>query len=949
MIKDMRNRFIYGILLLVWTVLCTLSCTRDLDDEYGYEGDGVGTVKFNIAYRPLAGAALGETRSEKGDLIGAVDNVFIAWYKENRTLAGSCYLPKEKLTITGADRDSDCETATEHADFECRIPYGSYRIYAVANMGDLTGDSRIVREADFRAIPLTWDREDIAANCQMSGYFRLDDNFKVPDADSIVRISRPNLTLHSWVRRAASKVTVAFDAAQLNENIYIYIKSARIMDIPKRCPLVDPNTPASEDELWHEGDMIRYGEGDDYTQWLRLSCGRGSNLYGNHANDAPSMFFYENMQGLHPNKHEYKNFDRKDNVPCGTYVEVTGYYVNKSAAKPSYGNIVYRCMLGRNMTDDFNAERNTHYKLTLVFNKEANDVDWHIDYDYVPKPPEIVVPSPMYISYLSNQSLNIPVTVYYDKDLISVKTLTARIVKNDWGGVNHKYYGTNTELNNGFLSLSYCDDTSVDRTNTTYYPESKTFTPSSFDDDLYRFDVPVYTRPMTLGAGFSGNNYYVGEQRHATVEVAIAIENLITHEKDTLRKDVNIIQVRRLVNPKGIWRKGDSVKPFRVNLMENALGSVSAEVEMFENVVSDGPWTARILSGEDWVRIKDTEAGNDAYGTEPVTGGTGSAVEFDFKPASTTDGVRFGQIEVRYHGNNCTHVILVSQGFGPVKMGSHRWHMSNVRYCGVDEVNPLLEGGMFKFGNHTVAFRAQNNLKEGYGFFLDAFEKPYDTYDEDGNETTHIFKDVPADINGFTSEKMSKDDGFGTSHVATYAEWTSLINRSQYTRYYGVLYGEECEKTLNRNSLVSTYTNEGEERGMKGCFICDNTTGAQLFFPIGNTGHGRRQYRDENNAWLSGGRNGVLKYATRTDEMPYSDAMRLPCLFDLWCETGAVYWYQSSHTTNDNGFDINYFTFGFESLVSQRVWAANEAHPWFNPVQDIPQSDICFIRRVYDN
>ena len=27
----------------------------------------------------------------------------------------------------------------------------------------------------------------------------------------------------------------------------------------------------------------------------------------------------------------------------------------------------------------------------------------------------------------------------------------------------------------------------------------------------------IYTRPMTLGSGFSGNNYYVGRRRYAQV------------------------------------------------------------------------------------------------------------------------------------------------------------------------------------------------------------------------------------------------------------------------------------------------------------------------------------------------------------------------------------------------------------------------------------------------
>ena len=57
--------------------------------------------------------------------------------------------------------------------------------------------------------------------------------------------------------------------------------------------------------------------------------------------------------------------------------------------------------------------------------------------------------------------------------------------------------------------------------------------------------------------------------------------------------------------------------------------------------------------------------------------------------------MRIGKLEVKFLNNTCTHVILVSQGLGPVEIGGRKWHMTNVRYCGVDEENPLLEGSMF--------------------------------------------------------------------------------------------------------------------------------------------------------------------------------------------------------------------------------------------------------------
>ena len=92
------------------------------------------------------------------------------------------------------------------------------------------------------------------------------------------------------------------------------------------------------------------------------------------------------------------------------------------------GDITYRFMLGKNVTTDYNAERNHHYKLTLKFNKYANDVDWHIEYEE-PKP-GIEVPNPYYISYLYNRTMDLPIKINTGGgELISLK---AKIITNNW-------------------------------------------------------------------------------------------------------------------------------------------------------------------------------------------------------------------------------------------------------------------------------------------------------------------------------------------------------------------------------------------------------------------------------------------------------------------------------------------------------------------------------------
>lgn len=935
----MNRKIIYEFLSGIIMMLGLCSCIDEPLFENDVVGEGESTVAFGVTFRPVDETSLGRTKSVAGNAIREINDMSVVLYKENGSFAAYYYFNRDQLTLTDEVRPGSHEGETRHASFTCSIPYGKYRIYAIANMGNLMTDDRILTEAEFKALPVRWNKDDIARNNQMSGYFSKDKTTAYAKGDApLLTIDESDISLYSWIRRAASKVTVAFDAKRLNENIYIYLKSAQIKDIPVDCKLVDKNTPDDISELYHEGDTISYGKGEDHLMWPFLSCGRGANTYGSHDNDAPSLFFYENMQGIHPDKHKYDTLATKDNVPYGTYLEVKGYYINKSNENPSYGDITYRCMLGKKMTDDFNAERNTHYKLTLVFNKDANNPDWHIEYDYEPAPPEIMVPSPIYISYLANQSVDIPVTIYYDKNITSVKSVTAEIIRNDWGFEGHKYDYTNKELTNGFLSLELLHtNTLTDRVK--QYAPKKTYT--VFDettDEKYTIKVPVYTRPMNMGSSFSGNSYFVGHRRYATVRLTatLADESVVVKPFD-----VEIIQSRRLVNPKGIWRKWDSEKPFRITL-KNSDSSPTVATE-FEPLLSDGPWTASIVKGADWVRIKDTES--QAWGTEDVTGGTGSKIEFDYKPVSKCSGEdesRFGLIEIKFHNNTCTHIVLVSQGTAPVELNGRKWHLTNVKYSGTDVENPLMEGSMFAFGNSDNAILSSNNLKDGYGFDISCLWKRFDVYDSKGDVQQRILNDIGHSLKGFTDDGMTEN---GKCRVANAADWADLAT-DKYIRYYGILYGDECEETLSSNKVTNTYTDPGDVKGIRGCFVCDTLTGRHLFFPIGNTGYGRRKYIDNTNrdaATHPRQGEGVLKYASRTSEMDEATAKKLPNYYSLWNETGAVYLYgerkmvpngsNPSDTLYHYGFDINYFSFGFEEFAVDMV-------------RNQGRSDFCFIRRI---
>ena len=100
--------------------------------------------------------------------------------------------------------------------------------------------------------------------------------------------------------------------------------------------------------------------------------------------------------------------------------------------------------------------------------------------------------------------------------------------------------------------------------------------------------IPFYTRAkqMIITTGYTGNNPYVAYQRRATVEIKAILEMPGERENATLVDTVEILQVRRIVNPKGIYRKHDNNTSFHVKLLRLPRENDTQFVEF----TSEGPW-----------------------------------------------------------------------------------------------------------------------------------------------------------------------------------------------------------------------------------------------------------------------------------------------------------------------------------------------------------------------
>lgn len=268
----------------------------------------------------------------------------------------------------------------------------------------------------------------------------------------VVVLNKRSLEVQAWLKRVVSKVTVGFDGTGLKSGVEVYIKSVSIVDAPTECYLGQDNTVSSDTEFVNDEELtdarlnIIYSDvagangyvlskeypafpraeqnskidpeveketnvWDWNPEWYDYVHGSLENTNPTWNDQPITLYFLENLQGVdteHPkvklqskesNDH-YASEDHvtdaenctyyKDGKPYGTYVEVKAYYRNTK--KQTQGEITYRFMLGKNIENDFNAERNHHYKLTMSFLGDANNVDWHIDYKEE-KNPFFAIPS----------------------------------------------------------------------------------------------------------------------------------------------------------------------------------------------------------------------------------------------------------------------------------------------------------------------------------------------------------------------------------------------------------------------------------------------------------------------------------------------------------------------------------------------------------------------------
>ena len=1018
--------------IILFLMIATVTSCYDEFMKQEFIGEGKASISATLDFKPMS-SALSRTRAA-GDALKDISSLHVLLYDYDTKKLIEQYKWKideysvsdENRNGSDAENGNSAETSTKRATFKLpvEIDFGKYYMYAVANIDSLFEkySDDILTVDGLKDIPLTWDSENVAKNGQMIGFFIKSSAPALSADDEPLIINSKNVKLHAWLRRAASKVTVAFDGSNLKEGVFIYIQSVQIKDIPSQCylgkdnnvgregytldmPGSGPDMSDGETITYHEGDMaedFEYGEGcADH----RVTV--GSPHFGSHDETAPALYFYENMQGAgdnmpdkrqdadgngsldHPGLPDDATYRLKDDVPYGTYIEVHAHYISNNSERLGNGHIIYRFMLGQDVKKDYNAKRNCHYKLTLKFKNFANEADWHIEYEE--PEPGVMTPEPYYISYLYNHSMMYPIKV--NTGGRKIEYIKAEILENNWAPYNASsdiyYTGAPNGVAapwNGFLSLHKTTETVLYEnkigSNEQYYntvPKrgereykdfvlpggitSKEFTTENSEpDDKYRVEkhpteantyniyIPMYTRAkqMISTTGYTGNNPYVAYQRKARVKITTKLEGL----NEVFTNEVPIYQVRRVVNPKGIYRSLKNNKSFHV-VLKRLPGE---DQQMFKTFQSEGQWKAYVVKETNGKGITlsvtdpmTTELKDDPEYGKAIYGKTGSVIDFNVNFEQSSDNPsdnRYAIIRVEYHNYTCQHLIFVRQGDKPDDLvtGGVKWYAMNMKTTSKLASNPLDEGSLFKFGkwNHPIDALSNKNPREPW---INVTPGDFKIYPEDG-----LTNAATGDKMGWTDIIHSNTtDGFGNpqmanARVATGADFWELRKYSYIEQGYGVLYGDDATETADDIVEVYGYDYEHNKsgRGMRGCFAYNSNTGKNLFFPIGASGYGHRKQSYKATWGDPETLNGVLRYAAGRTQL-YPSPVERPLFYDLYKRPGGIYWLnaeipQDYFTPTDGvslGWDINYFSFDFNFISKGNLIKSGG-------------SDACFVRCVVD-
>ncbi len=342
----MNNRWLKYLFFALISTLPFFGCKEEELYSPDYVGDGMARITATVDYEPLRASLDGKTRAP-GNAIKDITKLAVVVYKPDGELVRIWNNVKinstEQITNNkpGDFSGTVAEKATCRVTFEFpeAIPYGRYNIYVVANLDkDITEEMASSPEV-LKSQSVEWKfGNNMSENSQMFGYMTMvggtNETSLGFDPTEVITVNKQNMSLHSWVKRLASKVTISYDGSGLNQDVWVYIHNVSLRQIPLECKLGENNTPTKADELtgddyvkgkpakgfssgqyfYYDNNGLTEGTGQkdlfpsdkQYNNWLVIANGlpeQGSILVNkdkremsSHLESDPALYFYENMQ-----------------------------------------------------------------------------------------------------------------------------------------------------------------------------------------------------------------------------------------------------------------------------------------------------------------------------------------------------------------------------------------------------------------------------------------------------------------------------------------------------------------------------------------------------------------------------------------------------------------------------------------------------------------------------
>ncbi|MCD7849393.1 MAG: hypothetical protein LUH63_06415 [Parabacteroides sp.] len=364
------------ILVLSACMVALFSCTEDEIVKKGTPGDGHTlrielTTDANRVVSPLSKASADDPQEKVTDL-----NILI--YDENGTL-----IENESQYINSGKALSDLSELSTKND-KASTPFtltdiepGDKVVYVVANAGEsFVNENAVSTEEGLKNY--TFGNGDVPRLVMFA------------EGRSFNVANNPSIT--SSLKRIYSMVTVKMEFDKnFNKNVQIIPQSVQLKHIPL-------NGRLSElDGSLENGNKIINGGGSETADGALLGKGKNEDfLLEDHASAMP-LFMYENRQPQ--GKYNDGNYnDERSKTPADfneatpqakvietdkkcSYLEIKAQYIKDGKVQGAgSGYLTYRFFLGTNATDNFDVQRNCHYKVTLMLTGDGgkDEATWRV-------------------------------------------------------------------------------------------------------------------------------------------------------------------------------------------------------------------------------------------------------------------------------------------------------------------------------------------------------------------------------------------------------------------------------------------------------------------------------------------------------------------------------------------------------------------------------------------